>query len=66
LYLLPNSIKIFKLGRMRWAGYIDCMEGMTSAYKILAGKSEEKRLLGGPRHRWGILKHTLSKEGKRT
>jgi hypothetical protein len=51
---------------MRWGGYIECMEEFRSAYKILAGKSEEKRLNGGPRHRWGmILKYTLKKEGER-
>jgi hypothetical protein len=42
------------------------MEGIRSAYKILAGKSEEKRLCGWPRHRWGIIsKYTLQKEGNR-
>jgi hypothetical protein len=26
-----------------------------NAYKILVGKLEGKRLLGRPRHRWGII-----------
>jgi hypothetical protein len=51
---------------MRWVEYLECMEEIRNAYKILAGKSEEKRSHGGPRHRWVIvLKHTLKKEGER-
>jgi hypothetical protein len=28
---------------------------MRNAYKILVGKTGGKRLLGRPRHRWGII-----------
>jgi hypothetical protein len=32
--------------RMRWAGYVACMEAEMNAYRILVGKPEEKRPLG--------------------
>jgi hypothetical protein len=39
LYSSPNIIRTIKLRRMRWAVHV-------------VGKSEGKRLLGKPRHRW--------------
>jgi hypothetical protein len=38
--------------RMRWVGHVACMEEMRNAYKIVNGKSEGKRPLRRPRHRW--------------
>jgi hypothetical protein len=37
---------MIKPKRVRWAGYIACMEMMRCAYKILVRKPEEKRPLG--------------------
>jgi hypothetical protein len=37
--------------RMRWAGYVARISARRNAYRILAGKPEEKRLLGRPRRR---------------
>jgi len=37
---------------MRCAGHIACMGEIRNAYKILVGKPEGKRPLGGHRHRW--------------
>jgi hypothetical protein len=37
---------------MRLAGHATCMGETKDAYRILVGKSEEKRLLGRPRRRW--------------
>jgi len=37
---------------MRWVEHIACMEEMRSAYRILVGKAEGKRLLGRPRSAW--------------
>jgi hypothetical protein len=42
---------VIKLRRMRWAGYVACME-MRNSYAVLAGKSEGKRPPSKPRHRW--------------
>jgi hypothetical protein len=39
---------------MRWAGHVALMGKMRSAYKILARKSQGKRLLGRPRRKRDI------------
>jgi hypothetical protein len=38
--------------RVRWSGYVTHVRDRRSAYKDLMGKSEGKRPLGRPRHRW--------------
>jgi hypothetical protein len=35
-----------------WAGHVACMGEERKVYKVLVGKPEEKRPLGGLRHRW--------------
>jgi hypothetical protein len=47
---MPNIVRIIKSRRMRWTRHIACTKEV-SAYKILAGKSEEKRPLGIPKCR---------------
>ena len=37
---------------MRWAGHVALMEERRGVYTVLLGKSEVKRPLGRPRHRW--------------
>jgi hypothetical protein len=37
---------------MRWAGHVALVTEKRNAYRILVGKSEEKRPLGRPRRRW--------------
>jgi hypothetical protein len=37
---------------MGWAQHAACTGEMTNAYKILIGKTEGRRLLGRPRHKW--------------
>ena len=37
--------------RMRWAGYVACVDESRGAYRVLVGKMEGKRPLGRPRHR---------------
>jgi hypothetical protein len=37
---------------MRWAGHVAQLGEKRNAYRILVGKLEEKRPLGGPKHRW--------------
>jgi hypothetical protein len=52
LYSSPSIIRIIKLRRMRWAGHLARMGEKRTAYRLLVGKSEEKRPLGRPRCRW--------------
>jgi hypothetical protein len=52
LYSSPSIIRIIKSRRMRWAGLIARMGDKRNAYRLLVGKLEGKRPLGGPRRRW--------------
>jgi len=52
MYASPNTIRVIKSRRMIWAGHVALLGGMRNAYKILVGKSEQKRPLGRPRRRW--------------
>jgi hypothetical protein len=52
LYSSPNTIRMFKSRRMRWAGHVGRMGEKRNAYRILVGKPEGKRPLGRPRRRW--------------
>jgi hypothetical protein len=51
LYFSPSIIRMIKSRRMRWAGRVTRM-GKMNAYRVLVGKSEGKRPLGRPKHRW--------------
>jgi len=51
LYCSPNIVQVTKSRRMRWAGHVTCMAERRGIYRVLVGKSEEKRPLGKPRHR---------------
>ena len=42
LYPSPNIIRVIKSRRMRWAGHIARMGKRRGAYRVLAGKAEEK------------------------
>jgi hypothetical protein len=52
LYSSPNIIRMIKSRRMRWAGHVLRMGEKRKAFRILVGKSEGRRPLGRPRHRW--------------
>jgi hypothetical protein len=43
---------MIKSRKMRWAGHVGCVGETRGAYRILVGKSEGKKPLGRPRHRW--------------
>ena len=45
----PNTVRVIKSRRLRWAGNIARKEEGRSAFKILAGKPTGKRPLGRPR-----------------
>jgi len=51
LYSLPNSIRVIKSRRMRWAGHVTRMGERRGAYRDLVGKPKGKRPLGRPRCR---------------
>ena len=46
-----NFVRTIKLREMRWAGHVALMGEKTNIYSILLRKTEEKGLLGNPRHR---------------
>jgi hypothetical protein len=52
LYFLTNIIRMITSRRMRWAVHVARMGEERNAYRILVGKSEGRRPLGRPRHRW--------------
>jgi hypothetical protein len=52
LYFSPNTVRVIKSRRMKWAGHVACMGEGRGVYRVLVGRTERKRLLGRPRHRW--------------
>jgi hypothetical protein len=52
LYSSPSIIRIIKSRRMRWAEHVARMGNKRNVYRLLVGKPEGKRPLGGPRRRW--------------
>jgi len=51
LYSSPNTVRVIKSRRMRWAGHVARMGVERGAYRVLVGKPEGKRPLGRPRRR---------------
>jgi hypothetical protein len=52
LYSSPNTFRMIKSRRMRWAGHVARMGENRGMYRVLVGKPEGKRPLGRPRRRW--------------
>jgi len=52
LYISHNIVRVIKLRRIKWAGHVGRMGERRGVYRILVGKTEEKRPLGRPRRRW--------------
>jgi len=52
LYSSPNTLRVIKSRRMRWAGYVARMGERRGVYRFSVGKREGKRTLGRPRRRW--------------
>ena len=44
LYHSPNTVRVIKSRRLRWAGHVARMEEGRSAFKILTGRPTGKRL----------------------
>jgi hypothetical protein len=52
LYSSPNTIRLMKSRRMRWARHVAQMGEKRNAYRVLVGMPEGKRPLVRPRYRW--------------
>jgi hypothetical protein len=52
LYSSTNIVRMIISKRMSWVGYVACTEEGRDVYRVLVGRSECKRPLGIPRHRW--------------
>ena len=52
LYSLPNTVRVVKSRRMKWAGHVARTGEDRGVHRVLVGKPEGKRPLGRPRHRW--------------
>jgi hypothetical protein len=54
-YPFPSIIRMIRSRRMRWPGHVAHIGEKRNAYsRILVGKSEGKRPLSIPRHRWVV------------
>jgi len=52
LYSSPIIVRMIKLRKMRWAGYVARMVERRIVYRVFVGKPEGKRPLGTPRRKW--------------
>jgi hypothetical protein len=52
LYSSPNTVRLTKSRRMRWAGHVARMGKKRGVCRVLVGKPEGKKTLGRPRRRW--------------
>jgi hypothetical protein len=52
LYTSPNIIRAITSRRMRWVDHVARTGEIRNVYRILIGKAEWKRRIGGPRRRW--------------
>jgi hypothetical protein len=52
LYRSPDTTRVIKSRRMRWAGHVTRMWDIKNEYNIFTGKPEVTRPLGRPRRRW--------------
>jgi hypothetical protein len=52
LYASLNIVRVIKSRRFMWAGHVALMGEGRGVYRVLVGRPEDKRPLGGPRRRW--------------
>ena len=52
LFSLPNTVRVIKSRRMRWAGHVARMDEEKGVYRVLVGQPEGRRTLGRPGRRW--------------
>jgi hypothetical protein len=59
----PTIVRVIKTRRMRW-GHVALKEEGRGVYRVSVGKTEGKRPVGRPRHRWkGNIKIVLQEVG---
>jgi hypothetical protein len=64
LYTSPNIVRVIKSRRMRWAERMARVDIWRGVHRVLVGKPEGERRLGGPRRRWeDNIKMDLQKVG---
>ena len=51
-YSSPNTVRVKKSRKMRWAGHVARMGERRGVYRVLVGKPVGKRPLGRPWRRW--------------
>ena len=51
MYRSPNTVRVIRSRRLRWAGHVARMEEGRNDFKMLTGKPTGKRTLGRPRRR---------------
>ena len=61
--LSSNNVRVIKLKRIKWVGHVACMGERRGIYRVLVGKTEGRRPLGRPRHRWDNIKMDLQEVG---
>ena len=54
-YSSPNIVPVIISRSMRWAEHVARMGERRGVYRDLVGKPEEKRPVGRPRRRWGVI-----------
>jgi hypothetical protein len=52
LYSSPHIVRVIKSRRMRWTGHVARMGEGRGVYRVLVGRPEGTRPLGGPGRRW--------------
>jgi len=52
LYSSPNTVRVIKSRRFRWAGHVVRMGEERRVYRVFVGKPQGRRPLGRPRRRW--------------
>ena len=52
LYSSPNILRVIKLRKMRWAGYVMRIGDKSGVRRLLVGKPGWRRPLGRPRRKW--------------
>ena len=55
LHSSPSVVRVVKARRIKWMGYVMHMGERKGIYRISVGRTEGKRPLGRPRHRWEDL-----------
>jgi len=61
LYSSPNSVRVIKSRRMRWAGHVARMGAARGVYRVLVGKLEGRIPKGRPRRRWAVILERISR-----